>query len=379
MTAIGGFLTVIGLVAALMARAGVAAAARKGGVATHLARLLNLIVLLLALRLAGLWQPTPMLVIAKMVVAAWLPLVTLRLAEELVRRHAPRMVKLLALGGAVIFSILAVVFGRVWTGPAVIALALFQAVVVMAILVHLYQQRGSVSLSERRAVDMLALAFALALPLLATDFAWAFPNLPFRGGPFAALVFVLACSLLAGVTSRPLRLLSDVLKLAGAGALVGLAVHLAGGPETLVSQLAATAGASAALVLLAERFAGSPSRGEGLLSAIARAAPDQAATLSSHPLLANAVMVTADALSDLPEDLLIGLAARPVWTTTRDPENDTLSGAARELLARYGASHLLRLPQTPTPRFLAISGGALDEDRLTRELTIVARLLERAP
>ncbi|MGE8106630.1 hypothetical protein ACQKP1_23360 [Allorhizobium sp. NPDC080224] len=347
--------------------------------ATHLARLLNLIVLLLALRLAGLWQPTPMLVIAKMVVAAWLPLVTLRLAEELVRRHAPRMVKLLALGGAVIFSILAVVFGRVWTGPAVIALALFQAVVVMAILVHLYQQRGSVSLSERRAVDMLALAFALALPLLATDFAWAFPNLPFRGGPFAALVFVLACSLLAGVTSRPLRLLSDVLKLAGAGALVGLAMHLAGGPETVVSQLAATAGASAALVLLAERFAGSPSRGEGLLSAIARAAPDQAATLSSHPLLANAVMVTADALSDLPEDLLIGLAARPVWTTTRDPENDTLSGAARELLARYGASHLLRLPQTPTPRFLAISGGALDEDRLTRELTIVARLLERAP
>lgn len=379
MTAIGGLLTAIGLAAALMARAGVASAARKGGVATHLARLLNVIALLLALRLGGLGRPAPMLVVATMVVAAWLPLITLRLAEELVRRHAPRMVKLLALGGAVTFTVLALVFGRVWTGPAVIALALFQAAVVIAILLHLQMQRGSVSLSERRAVDMLALAFALALPMLATDFAWAFPDLPFRGGPFAALVFVLACSLLAGVTSRPLRLLADVLMLAGAGALVALAVHLAGGPSALVPALAATATAAAALVLLAERFADRPSRGEGLLGAIARAAPDQAAILGSHPLLANAVMVSAEALSDLPEDLLIALAARPVWTATRDPANETLTDAARELLARYGASHLLRLSSAPAPRFLAISGGALDEDRLTLELTIVARLLECAP
>lgn len=380
MTAIGGLLTAIGLAAALMARAGVAAAARKGGVATHLARLLNLIALLLALRLGGLGRPAPMLVVATMVVAAWLPLVTLRLAEELVRRHAPRMVKVLALGGAVTFSVLALVFGRVWTGPAVIALALFQAAVVIAILIHLQAQRGSVSLSERRAVDMLALAFALALPLLATDFAWAFPDLPFRGGPFAALVFVLACSLLAGVTSRPLRLLTDVLILAAAGALVALAVHLAGGPSTLVPALAAISSAAAALVLLAERFANTPSRAEGLLGAVARAAPDEAAILAAHPLLANAVMVTAEALSDLPEDLMIALAARPVTTATRDPANETtLTDAARELLARYGASHLLRLSREPEPRFLAISGGALDEERLTLELTIIARLLERAP
>lgn len=115
MTAIGALLTAIGLLAALVARAGVAKAARGGGVAGHLARLLTLIGLLLALRLAGLALPSPVVVAMTMVVAAWLPLVTLRLAEELVRRHASRWLKLLALAGAGAFSLLAVTFGLVWT------------------------------------------------------------------------------------------------------------------------------------------------------------------------------------------------------------------------------------------------------------------------
>lgn len=379
MTAIGALLTGIGLLAALVARAGVAAAARGGGVAGHLARLLTLIALLLALRLAGLALPSPVVTALTMVVAAWLPLVTLRLAEELVRRHAPRWLKLLALAGAGAFSLLAVTFGLVWTGPALMALGAFQAAVVIAILFHLLRQRASVSLAERRAADMLALAFALALPLLATDFVWAFPDLPFRGGPFAALVFVLACSRLAGTASRPLRLLGDLAVVAGAGGLTALGAHLAAAHSPVAAALAATASAAAALVLLAERFADAPARGEDLLATIARAAPDEAAMLASHPLLANAVPVTAEALADLPGDLLAALAARPVVTAARDPSSETLTGAARELLARYGASHLLRLASAPAPRFLAISGGALDEARLTQELTIVARLLERAP
>ncbi len=380
MTAIGALLTAIGIAAAVIARVGVARAARGGGVAGHLARLLTLIALLLALRLAGFALASPVVTALTMAVAAWLPLMTLRLAEELVRRHAPRAVKLLALGGAGAFTFLAVTFGLVWTGPALIALALFQAAVIAAILLHLLRQRASVSLAERRAADMLALAFGLALPLLATDFAWAFPGLPFRGGPFAALVFVLACSRLAGRASRPLRLLGDLALAAGAGGLAALAAQLAAAPAALAIALAATAGAAAALVLLAERFAGAGTRGEALLPAIARAAPDETAILAAHPLLASAQPVSPEALADLPGDLVCALAARPVLTAARDPASDAATGAARELLARYGASHLLRLaPDATGPRFLAISGGALGEAQLTQELTLIARLLERAP
>jgi hypothetical protein len=378
MTAIGALLTAIGLLAALVARAGVAGAARSGGVAGHLRLLLTLIALLLALRLVSLAWASPVVVACIMVVAAWLPLATLRLAEELVRRHAARWLKLLAFGGAVGFSALAVTLGLVWTGAAIIALALFQAAVIAAVLVHLLSQRGAVSLAERRAVDMLALAFALAVPLLATDFQRLFPDLPFRGGPFAALLFVLACSRLAGEASRPLRLLSDIAIAAGAGGIVALGAKLVGAPPATIITLSATAAAGAALALLVERFADPAARAEGLLAPIARAGDDEAAILAAHPLLASGVPVTAAALTDLPDDLVAALAAKPVVCGAGEPGGDTVTDAARELLGRFGASHLLRLSQSP-PRFLAVSGGALNHDRLTGELTIVARLLERAP
>lgn len=378
MTAIGALLTAIGLLAALVARAGVAAAARGGGVAGDLRRLLTLIALLLGLRLANVALASPVVVACIMVVAAWLPITTLRLAEELVRRHAPRWLKLLALFGAIGFSVLAVTFGIVWTGAAIIALALFQATVMAAVLVHLVSQRSAVSLAERRAVDMLALAFALAVPLLATDFARLFPDLPFRGGPFAALVFVLACSRLAGEASRPLRLLGDIVIIAGAGGIVALGAKLIGATDPVTLALSATAAGAAALALLVERFADPASRAEGLLPPIAKAGHEEAAILAAHPLLASGVPVTAATLADLPDDLIAALAAKPVVCASEGGANDTLTGAARELLSRYGASHLLRLSQHP-PRFLAISGGALNQDRLTGELTIVARLLERAP
>lgn len=380
MTATGALLTMIGLIAALMARVGVARAARGGGVAGHLARLLTLIALLLALRLTGLALPSALVVAVTMIVAAWLPLVTLRLAEELVRRHAPRWLKLVALAGAGAFSMLAVTFGLVWTGAAIVALALFQAVVVGAVLLHLTRERASVALAERRAVDMLSLAFGIGIPLLATDFAWAFPDLPFRGGPFAALVFVLACSRLAAQgASRPLRLLGDLAVMAGAGGLAALGCQIAAAPAGLTLSLAATGSAVAALVLLAERFADPAAREETMLAPISRAAPDEAAILAAHPLLSGGVPLNAAALADLPDDLIGALAERPVVTAASETGGDLkLAGAAQELLGRFGASHLLRLSQHP-PRFLAISGGALDQERLTGELTIVARLLERAP
>lgn len=378
MTAIGALLTAIGLLAALVARAGVRDAARSGGVAGHLWLLLTLIALLLGLRLADAALASPVLVACTMVVAAWLPLTTLRLAEELVRRHAARWLKLLALFGAIGFSVLAITFGIVWTGTAIIALGLFQAAVMAAVLLHLLSQRVHVSLAERRAVDMLALAFAMAVPLLATDFERLLPALPFRGGPFAALVFVLACSRLAGEASRPLRLLGDLAIAAGAGGIVAAGAYILGGADPVTLALSATAAGAAALALLVERFADPASRAEGLLTPIARAGHGEAAILAAHPLLASGVPVTAATLADLPDDLIAALAAKPVVCAATGGANDTLTGAARELLGRYGASHLLRLSQQ-RPRFLAISGGALNQDRLTGELTIVARLLERAP
>ncbi len=378
MTAIGALLTAIALVAALVARGGVTVAARSGGVPLHLKRVLTLIAVLMAFRLAAAALPSALLVAGTLVVAAWLPLATLRLAEELVRRHAPRAVKLLALGGAGVFSVLAVTFGLVWAEAAILALAVFQGVVVLAVLAHLLRHRAEVFMAERLSVDMLALAFVLAVPLVATDFRELFADLPFRGGAFAALVFVLACSRLAGDASSPLRLVGDVALAVGAAVLMAVAAVLVGAPAPVTVAVAAIAAGATILALLFERFAFPSRENEGLLLAVARAGSEEGAILSAHPLLASAVPVAGSDLADIPVDLVVGLARQRVVSRSSGSGSQTLDGAARELLTRFGASHLLRLSQEP-PRFVAVSGGVLEEERLTSELMIVARLLERAP
>ncbi|MEM9502120.1 MAG: hypothetical protein AAF941_09765 [Pseudomonadota bacterium] len=377
MTTFGALLTVIGLLAALVARRGVGQSAGDGGAVEHLRRLFTLISLLLALRLAFLAWPKPIVVAFIMVVASWLPLVTLRLGEELVRRHASRPLKFFALGGAIGFSVLAATFGLVWAREAILALAAFQGVVILGVLAHLLAQRGSVSLVERRTADLLALAFILGLPLLATDFERLFPDLPFRGGAFAALVFVLACSRLVAQNSRPLSLFADIAITLGAGGIAALTAYLADAKPVMILLVTACAVATAALLLLIERFAAVRRSDEGILYDLARNEMTRAGILSSHPLLSTAVRLSESELADLPTDTIEKLAQSRIVSADQTEGSDALSGAVREVLNRHSATHLLRLSKQPA-QFLAISGGALTEDRLTAELEIVARLLERA-
>lgn len=377
MTPIAALLTAIGMLAALVARFGVGTAAKRGGVAAHLRRLFTLIALLLALRLVNFAWTTPLMVAAMMVVAAWMPLATLRLGEELVRRHAHRPLKFLALGGAIVFSLLAATFGLVWTREAAIALAIFQAIVIAGVLIHLFTERNTISQAERRAPDMLALAFVLAIPLLATDFERLFPDLAFRGGPFAALVFVLACSRLVTNAGRPLALLADIVLVAGVSGIAALSAHLMASSPEVVQIVAASAGASAALLILIERFARRSSSSGSILPQIAKSPHNSRAILSGHPLLASATPIGREGLADLPDGTIRQLAQQRVIALGTVSGESPVGGAARELLGRHSASHLLRLSEEPV-RFLAISGGALEEDALTSELEIVGRLLENA-
>lgn len=377
MTPFAALLTAIGLLAALVARFGVAAAARRGGVAEHLRRLFTLIALLLALRLANFVWTSAVTAAMMMVVAAWMPLATLRLSEELVRRHAKRPLKFLALGGAIGFSVLAATFGLFWTREAILALAAFQALVLAGVLFHLLTQRRTVSPSERRAPDMLALAFVLALPLLATDFERLFPGLAFRGGAFAALVFMLACSRLVTSAGRPLALLADIALVGGVAGIAALAAHLMESTPAMVQVASASAGASAALLMLIERFARRAPASGTILSQIAKRPHNARAILSGHPLLASAIPLGNEELADLPGGTVEQLAQQRIIAIGTVAAESGLGGAAREILGRYGASHLLRRSQQPL-QFLAISGGALEEDALTSELEIVARLLENA-
>lgn len=375
MTPVTAVLTVLGFIAALIARRGVAVAAGQGGVAEHLRRLFTLIALLLAFRFANFVSTSPLFVACTMVVAAWIPLATLRLGEELVRRHAGRSLKLAAYGGAVVFSLLAMTLGLVWAREAILALATFQAIVLAGSLIHLLRHRNTVAPSERRAVDLLAAAFLLAAPLLATDFVRLFPELPFRGGPFAALVLMLACSRLATGSARPLGLLADIALVALVAAATGWGAFMTSPDPQAASIVAACAAAAAAVLLLVERFGGRAKSENSVLRQVVNSGTAPGGILAAHPLLASASPLGEAEFADLPDGTVEQLAKRRVLSLGTSTGLTPYDGAARELLGRYGATHLLRHSQHP-PRFLAICGGALEEDALTLELEVVARLLE---
>ncbi len=377
MTGFAALLTAIALLAAIVARRGIVRLGARSGVGEHLQRLLTLIALLLALRLLLFVWPVGFVVSLVMVVAAWLPLATLRLSEELVRRHAPRPLKLLALSGAVGFSVLAITFGLIWAREAILALAVYQSVTIGGVLFHLFAQRGTVPAAERAAGDVLALAFIVTVPLLATDFQWLFPDLPFRGGPFAALVFVLACSHLIGGSTRPLSLITDCAVALGAGAIAAVSAHLLKAPPDLSFAIAACATASAALLLLIERFSAARKPESDLLSEIAKADSSIAGILSSHPLLSSATRIDARMVPDLPDDTVETLGRHRVLFIDTLQTEGAPDAAARELLGRYSATHLLRVSRDPV-QFLALSGGALAGSQLSRDLEIVGRLLDDA-
>ncbi len=83
--------------------------------------------------------------------------------------------------------------------------------------------------------------FVIMVPLVLTDFQRLLPDLPVRGGAFAALVLVQATSRLMSGRGRPARLLADITVMAATGALVATAAIVLGLGEVATLSLAAGA------------------------------------------------------------------------------------------------------------------------------------------
>lgn len=365
--------TGIALVAVLIARVPAAEAAARSAVAGRLRSLYTLTAMLLALRLLTPVVAATPLVVTLMIVAAWLPFAALRLVEELCRRHARRVVKLLALGGGVAFSVVAVTLGVVWSAHALLALAAWQAAMLTLMIVQMARARHDLRRAERQTLDSFLLALLLTIPLALSDFTALLPDAPVRGGAIAVLVIVLGSSRLTDDRGTPLGLLADLAVALGAGGMVVL-IAQAVMPEAL--QLAVAGSALAALLLLVERTRGRAAAGSGLTAALARVPGDDLANiLSAHPLLEGAQLLEEDRLAAYPPSSIARLLDhRIVGADLADAET---RDAARELLAATQATHLIRVSRAP-PRLLAVAAGGLAGRGLDDELALAARLIERA-
>lgn len=368
--------TSIALLAVLAARRGLAPIAARSPVAARLRTVYTLLAALLALRLLAGWWAAALPVTALMLVAAWLPMAALRLVEELLRRHAPRPVKLFALGGAVALSVLAVTLGLIWSAAAAWLLALYQLGMLAAMVALLARGRGDLGAGERETADTFLLALLLAIPLAATDFAALLPETPIRGGAFAALLLVLATARLAAGGGSPWRLLADLGVAAGAGG-AGLVIARAaepGLPGAAAILIGAGVAALACLLLIVGRSRLAGGEATGLVAALAHAPVGGADELiAAHPILASGRVLGAAELAAYPAASVERLLAFPVVSaSTGDAE---ARDAARELLDTYAATHLIRLSRAP-PRLLAIGAGSLAAPGLDDELALAARLIE---
>lgn len=366
-------ITALALAAAALALIPLGEARRESAVAARMFALLLGLAGLLAARLLA-WSGSAIAAIPLLLVASWLPLLALRVAEQIVRRHAAPGVKWLVLGGALIFTAVTLIFGAWWTAAVLIALATFQAVAILCAVAHILRA-DDISPGEDQLGRVFAAALLLSIPLAASDFQ-VIAQLPVRGGAFAALLLVLATSRFVAGTASLTSLTIDLLVMSCAGAVVAgsAALVLAGANAAQIAQIGAIGAATAAVALIVQR------RGEARLILRARPSltralaalpeePDLATILSAHPLLASGRLVEQDTLAAYPQAEIEALLGRRVATRSA-------GDAARDLLDATAATHLLRLSKAP-PRFLAVSAGTLAGDDIAAELDLVARAVAR--
>src|SRR5262249_30984645 len=137
--------------------------------------------------------------------AATVPLGALVVTEGILRRHAPRPVKQIAVAGAALPRLRGALGLGAWSTLYAVALALFQlgGFVTCALLLAL-RDRSELHPSENRSIGRLAVGALLVIPFIVTDFQALAPEMPVRLGAIGALLVVTAV-LIAGSSGETQR------------------------------------------------------------------------------------------------------------------------------------------------------------------------------
>jgi len=348
----------IGLVCALFSLP----AARKASMLDQrLKGLYAWVAILLGARQLFWIAPSPFLVFVIMATAAWVPLFILLLVEEVLRRHAPRYLKYLALACGAVFTVVAMVAGPDWPQPAVTAFAAtLGAVLALCVLFFAQSRRRDLSHAETRMADSVALALLLCVPASISEFHGPWPHLPVALGMPALLLFIVMSAALATGIGTPLRFLIDVAALCLTAAAIALSTHWlapALGIADLI-RLGANIVCVSAVVLILYRL--NEARRLGLRRrtvvdalAVLPEDADADAMIAAHPLTASGTVLDERQLSLYGAEVRAALAGQAVVTRATFNDADTAS-AARNLLDEHGATHLVRLGRAPL-RLLALA------------------------
>jgi hypothetical protein len=287
------------------------------------------------------------------------PLAALLLAEGLLRRHAPRSMKIAVLAasalglGFALFTTSHVAFG------SRLALAVTILLSLVAILVLLWSRdRTSLSRAENGAVRRLAVGLAIVIPLIVTDFS-ALVASPIGFSPIAALVIILL-ALSNGVSDgRDVWIDAAVIVATTLALTCGLIEQLDIAMFDDRVRLFALVGAALITMTLVVRIQpfGAAGRRTSLRQRLAAADTGSLnaflGDLTGEPMLKDLTVLTESDLADYrPEAMAQTLDRQPLWSAaTLEAADGIVSEAEREplldLLARTDATHVGLLSLSP--------------------------------
>jgi hypothetical protein len=354
---------------------------------------LGVIAMLFFVRGAAWWSGNAMLDRISLIPAALIPLGALIVTEGILRRHAPRQVKIvIVLGGIGLGLGGALGLGRFATLYFVL-LSLFQlAGFATCGWLLATRDRAMLMASENRSIGRLAVGALIVIPFIATDFQVLAPDIPVRLGALGALLVVTAILIAGGgAETRRQALLMTALRLSSS-ALLGAAAAFVS-PDVDSAQIMrfgaiAISGVLTIGLMVDALRAYFESQVPGVLDSVAaspaRTREQLIAELARHPIFESARRYRENELAAYDPPMLRDfLSTRRVLRRAEAPWGLTSSDPAVEravsLMAANSATHLIILSHDPID-VIVLAVPVISADPATETaLALVRRLLASTP
>jgi hypothetical protein len=349
---------------------------------------LGIIASLFLVRGGAWWTGSVWLDRLSMIPAALVPLGALLVTEGILRRHAPRFVKIAAVAGGVGIGLAGVLGMESFTAYYVL-LALFQLAGFAACgWLLAFRDRSTLLASENRSIGRLAVGAILVIPFIVTDFQVLAPDIPVRLGTLGALLVVTAILIAGGGTeTRRQAVLMTALRLSSS-ALLGAAAACVS-PDVDAAQIMrfgaiAVSGVLTIGLMVDALRAHFESQVPGVLNSVAaspaRTRDQLISELERHPIFESARRCReSDLVAYDPPLLRDFLSTRRVLRRTEAPWGLALSDPAVEravsLMAANSATHLIILNHDPVD-LIVLAVPVISADPATETaLALVRRLL----
>lgn len=354
---------------------------------------LGVIATLFFVRGAAWWSGNASLDRISLIPAALIPLGALIVTEGILRRHAPRQVKIvivlgdigLGLGGALGLERFATLY--------FVLLSLFQlAGFATCGWLLAMRDRTTLMASENRSIGRLAIGALIVIPFIATDFQVLAPDIPVRLGALGALLVVTAILIAGGgAETRRQALLMTALRLTSS-ALLGAAAAFVSpdvdGAQMMRFGAIAISGVLTIGLMVDALRAYFESQVPGVLDSVAaspaRTRDQLIAELARHPIFESARRYRENELAAYgPPMLRDFLSTRRVLRRAEAPWGLTSSDPAVEravsLMAANSATHLIILSHDPID-VIVLAVPVISADPATETaLALVRRLLALTP